>query len=51
VIATIALIAAAGLFVDRSNIVTALSLVLFLLYAVWVLVVSAVMYRQASPTT
>jgi hypothetical protein len=47
VIAAIALIAAAGLFADKSNVVTALSLVLFLLYAAWVLVVSAVMYRQA----
>jgi hypothetical protein len=48
VVAAIALIAAAGLFADKSNVVTALSLVLFLLYAAWVLVVSAVMYRQAA---
>jgi hypothetical protein len=50
VVAAIALIAAGGLFVDKSNIVTSLSLVLFLLYAAWVLAVSALMYRGATTT-
>jgi hypothetical protein len=44
--AIIMLIAAGGMFADKSNIITSLSLVGFLLTALWVIVTSALMYRR-----
>jgi len=50
VIAVMSLIAAGGLFADTSNLVTSLSLIVYLLFSLWVLVVSAVMFRRAPAT-
>lgn len=48
VAAAIMLIAAGGLFADKSNVVTSLSLVSFLLTVLWVIATSVMMYRRES---
>jgi hypothetical protein len=46
-VGALSLVAAGGLSADTSNFVTFLTLLVFLLFAAWVLLVSAVMFREA----